>query len=108
MYVPSVEHGEREECSREWHVPDLCLLASLSSSHWYCGGFAGVHLDGPAEKRGSADQRERTALGSPVDKLPPTGQLGAPLVFSNISTTRGTSFTRRLFHNLVSISIVNW
>lgn len=66
-----------------------------------------MHLHGPAEKRGSADQRERTALGSPVDKLPPAGQLGAPPVFSNISTAHGTSFTHRLFHNLVSISLVN-
>lgn len=95
----------REKSALESGTYRISVSSPLSLLHT---GFAGVYLHGPAEKRGSADQRERTALGSPVDKLPPAGQLGAPLVFSNISTTRGTSFTRRLFHNLVSISIVNW
>lgn len=98
MYVPSVEHREREESSGTY----LCLLAgtslslylSFSRSRWPCGGFAGVHPHGPAEKRGSADQRERTALGSPVDKLPPAGKLGAPPVFPHPSATRRATFAR--------------
>ena len=41
-----------------------------------------MHPHGPAEKRGSADQRERTASGSPVDKLPPADQVeGTPRFF---------------------------
>lgn len=60
-----------------------------------------MHLHGPAEKRGSADQREQTALGSPVDKLPPASQLGVPLVFFKyINYSRRT----QVLHNLVDYS----
>lgn len=91
MYVPSVERErERELSSRVARTSGLSRLLSLSislslsfsSSRWPCGGFAGVHPHGPAEKRGSADQRERTASGSPVDKLPPADQVeGTPRFF---------------------------
>lgn len=90
MYVPSVERERAELSSRVARTSGLSRLLSLSislslsfsSSRWPCGGFAGVHPHGPAEKRGSADQRERTASGSPVDKLPPADQVeGTPRFF---------------------------
>lgn len=92
MYPLSI--GDREESVGEARRDSRLSLVLLAPA---CRGFAGVHPHRPAEKRGSADQRERTALASPVDKLPPTGQLGVPSVFGNRIVTVLRSVVSYLF-----------
>ena len=112
MYVPSVEReregererGELQSGTYEWTVsPPLFLSLSLSSSRWPCGGFAGVHPHGPAEKRGSADQRERTASGSPVDKLPPADQVEGTPGFSKYILLNKFHIGRSLASNSIEL-----